>query len=960
MADNNNYGRRSTDRNNNNNNGGNINGKYSMSYYGKNYELIDIKNLQKANAILVESIAKQREFIKEQQKRIDNGEKLNRQQEIYLQSAREAVKVEQERADKNYKVIDAWNRNIRSTLKNNPNKNDVLSGIIQTANSRNTQSNYQNMPKNIADIFNTVISNRLNANQLKETEKVYDKVSDSVVRKYKRQGADFSDAKTIDRMNQEIQEQTVAKMGDITTKYGKATTVLSVATEVFKEAVNTWVSVFKTGLGNQKKTFENTFEPISVRNNTTRGMYYAAQSELGGFGKNRLAEMGLNDNIATSDVQKMWEKMAENGIKIDMSTEESRAEVSAKAIDLVLTNKIVPFLDTSSSSIQHLNERLGDSFIKQIRGINQANLSLVGSNYMTEDILNELLEMVAPMSDEALQNLTQGSVELTALANKLTASKEQGGYGLTKAQAQEYIKMIYKSQRNPDQLLQSGNLLEQLFMVDLLERNINPNDVTKLDDTAASAITQGQYITSWGPSLYGSATDNLISAVIGTAGGLSYDMRTANEKLNSAGVTRNDLLFGTTQDEINYWANLKTEQYKGGGNQTNQTLQDITVENLANELAVGEEWMGHWTDVIVKAIQAVGAILLTKVVGGAIGKMAGSLLGSGGGGGLMGLLGGGAGAAVSGVALGVLSATAIMGIASAISDANLGKANSQANKELYDTESPLYGNKVATEVLGASYTNQGAIDWENGNGFVNGLKTFGGALGEGGRWIGSWVTDASGDNSGYYKNFRDALNMSDNSMDEEYRKSMVLAWLLLADYGNGSSRLGDINLSHSDLVSYLQSDDSPSVYEAMKHFGEAPLYGWRPKDSGDNRVDNISSTYLKNLQEEVGENFHRQGLDYVPYDNYKAVLHEGEAVLTASTASELRNLIDEYRNTAKQSVQFDVIIQNQTNALVNKMGEIIAVMQNNRPMFPTTATNKGNEILNYSMTKMVSTRDFSQ
>ena len=208
MADNNNYGRRSTDRNNNNNNGGNINGKYSMSYYGKNYELIDIKNLQKANAILVESIAKQREFIKEQQKRIDNGEKLNRQQEIYLQSAREAVKVEQERADKNYKVIDAWNRNIRSTLKNNPNKNDVLSEIIQTANSRNTQSNYQNMPKNIADIFNTVISNRLNANQLKETEKVYEKVSDSVVRKYKRQGADFSDAKTMNRMNQEIQEQT--------------------------------------------------------------------------------------------------------------------------------------------------------------------------------------------------------------------------------------------------------------------------------------------------------------------------------------------------------------------------------------------------------------------------------------------------------------------------------------------------------------------------------------------------------------------------------------------------------------------------------------------------------------------------------------------------------------------------------------------------------------------------------
>lgn len=932
----------------------------SRNIKGKNYELIDIENLVRANKELSKQIELQNQFIKKQDKRIAQGKELSTlDNNIYNNFKQQNIQLEKQ-LNTNKQIVNNWNRYIKDTFKTPSNKENNINNIMSIATNKYGSSSYANTPKNIVDIFNTSVSNKINNRYAQKTDAIYEKAVESVIDKYKRQKADFSDSEVIKQINNEIQEKTVAEMEKITKQYSGATTVLSMATDVFKEAVNTWVSVFKTGLGNQKQAYENTFEPISVRNGTTRGQYYSAQAKLAGAGKSRLGDLGLNDNIATSDVQKMWAKMAENGIKIDMSTEESRAEVSAKAIDLVLTNKIVPFLDTSSSSIQHLNERLGDSFIKQIRGINQANLSLVGSNYMTEDILNELLEMVAPMSDEALQNLTQGSVELTALANKLTASKEQGGYGLTKAQAQEYIKMIYKSQRNPDQLLQSGNLLEQLFMVDLLERNINPNDVTKLDDTAASAITQGQYITSWGPSLYGSATDNLISAVIGTAGGLSYDMRTANEKLNSAGVTRNDLLFGTTQDEINYWANLKTEQYKGGRNQTNQTLQDITVENLANELAVGEEWMGHWTDVIVKAIQAVGAILLTKVVGGAIGKMAGSLLGSRGGGGLMELLGGGAGAAVSGVALGVLSTAAIMGIASAISDANLGKANSQANKELYDTESPLYGNKVATEVLGASYTNQGAIDWENGNGFVNGLKTFGGALGESGRWIGSWVTDASGDNSGYYKNFRDALNMSDNSMDEEYRKSMVLAWLLLADYGNGSSRLGDINLSHSDLVSYLQSDDSPSVYEAMKHFGEAPLYGWRPKDSGDNRVDNISPTYLKNLQEEVGENFHRQGLDYVPYDNYKAVLHEGEAVLTASTASELRNLIDEYRNTAKQSVQFDVIIQNQTNALVNKMGEIIAVMQNNRPIFPTTAINKGNEILNYSMTKMVSTRDFSQ
>ena len=934
----------------------------SRNIKGKNYELIDIENLVRANKELSKQIELQNQFIKKQDKRIAQGKELSTlDNNIYNNFKQQNIQLEKQ-LNTNKQIVNNWNRYIKDTFKTPSNKENNINNIMSIATNKYGSSSYANTPKNIVDIFNTSVSNKINNRYAQKTDAIYEKAVESVIDKYKRQKADFSDSEVIKQINNEIQEKTVAEMEKITKQYSRATTVLSVATDVFKEAVNTWVSVFKTGLGNQTSAYENTFEPISVRNGTTRSMYYAAQAELGGVGTSRLGELGLNDNIKTSEIQNMWAKMAENGVKIDMSSEQSRAELTAKAIDLVVTQHIVPYLDTSSQSVQHLNARLGDNFIKQIRGISQANLEMAGNNYMTKDILNSLLEMVQPMSDEALQNLAQGSEELTAYANMLMAPVEEGGQGLSYEQANAVIQKIYKAQRYGNQMLKSDNIQDQLIAVNMLSNNVNPNDMTQLNDMGGIITGTNQFISSLTPG-YDSAMNSFMTNEIGQLYGQSYAETWMGLKLNQNGFNANKSVQDTNASafDVDRWANGKYSDFVNNKNQTNKTLQDTTVENLANELALGEEWMGHWTDVIVKAIEAVGAILLTKVVGGAIGKMAGNLLGDGGSGGLMKLLGSGGAAAASGVAIGVLSAAAIMGIASAISDANLKGANSEANKELYDTSSELYGNSVATEILGASYTNHGAIDWNNGNGFVNGLKTFGGALGEGGRWIGSLFTGTEGDNNGYYKNFRDALNMSDNSMDEEYRKSMVLAWLLLADYGNGSSRLKDINLSHSDLVSYLQSDESPSVYEAMKHFGEAPLYGWRPKDSGGNRVDDVSSTYINNLKSEVGENFHRQGLDYVPYDDYQATLHEGEAVLTASTASELRNLIDEYRNTAQQSVQFDIIIQNQTTALVNKMDEIIRTIGTSGSMFPSSINSeKAQNILNTSMTRMISTRDFSQ
>ena len=94
----------------------------------------------------------------------------------------------------------------------------------------------------------------------------------------------------------------------------------------------------------------------------------------------------------------------------------------------------------------------------------------------------------------------------------------------------------------------------------------------------------------------------------------------------------------------------------------------------------------------------------------------------------------------------------------------------------------------------------------------------------------------------------------------------------------------------------------------------------------------------------------------VPYDDYPALLHQGEAVLTASTANELRNLVVEYRENNNLGASLDAIISNQTTILVEKMSEIIQTIQS----VNTSSTNTSNwsSAVRTSMRNMISTKSF--
>lgn len=544
------------------------------------------------------------------------------------------------------------------------------------------------------------------------------------------------------------------------------------------------------------------------------------------------------------------------------------------------------------------------------------------------------------MQPVALQaNSELYSTEYEEIAKTLEEDVANGR--MTASEAQAVQNKTFSMYMNPYGTITTGSPLEKMVTIGAIQtgNTDKPSYYTK------NYLSLGDEILSWGAG--DSLNENILSdKLIGDA--TYYRNRNRNADKDKQATT-NDVeeQLKLYREKVGLADNYNTNTQKLNTALLNATTDIAEIKSIITDKgwAIGE--------MIVKGITTyIGA----KIIAGTIGKSLGLMGGTAAGGTGAGIL-----ASAGGIALGTIGGVAaILGISTAISDAKFGKVDAKANKELYDANSPLAGNTAATKMLSMSKLDN-SIDWENGNPIGNVFGTLGKTLGEGGRWVGSAFTGTEGDNEGYFKNFRAALDMSDNSRDEEYRKTMTLAWWLLADYGNGGSRLSDIGISHSDFINYLKDASSPSVYEAVKHIGESPLYGWRPKDAGGNRVDSLSDAYINNLREEVGEGFHRYGLDKVPYDNYIAHLHEGEAVLTSSTANELRNLLTEYRANNQSAINLDVAIQNQTVELVNKLEEVVVAIRTSTSgggMTSTSTLDQTNAIqkLQYSMTHLVSTK----
>lgn len=881
--------------------------KQSVDAFGKSWSPIDIPNLEKAVKLYERLNYLNDHFASSLSSSKAIMEQINEQTDIKNELQKMGIKLNEEQLKQVIQLLNEQKK-VNQEIKIKPSTSGVL--ISNKNDNENyyksqghTSTNWTNAGKNISDaLFNRKVLND-EINRIKGTGSI---MSDATIKKV----AELNMKNGNIKMTKEMEASA--------SKFNKAASVLQVAVDVFKTGVDIFYEGVKQGFMKQTNTYESTFSNISARTQMTNDTYYNAQWKL----NNQLSSMSLYDNIGSSEVQEMWNKLASAGVDVD----KSESELFANTIDDIVTQKIVPYLDTSSVLWQQMSGRLGDDFVKQIRGINKTNNELVGNNYATEKVLNSILYNTQPMADEALKNLAQGSSSVTAIINELMAK------GMSEDRAVAEAEKVFEQQYRGYDLLTEGSPFEVLSMIKQIQDTSidNINDPANWGKMIANNIDTGQFVSGLGPG-YNSTLNGIQMGAIASGFGLSgQEMMTYYSTKDKIDTNELREIDKKAQDSIKENGEAVTQDFIRGLYQTPEQKRQKTLENMSNELSVLKEKFPTWFELVVTAIKGVGTILTTGLIAKGIGALAGSSVG-GSGAGLLASGGGLALGTIAGIAaVGAIATAVDKGLAQHAAKTANDNASSYAGQfQTTDSSGNVIGDANSAGAL-ASYSQQYGRDantskwkaglWDNlGSNFV-------GSVSNAFNWNGYNENDPVSYNE---EKWRRVWNSARGKYDDETMQWVTAVYAMaIMDAGNSADTIpkmfNDANITAEGIKAFMHTkyaneeiaEQSNKKYQqAANILAAEDLYPVGPN----RQFSDLSWTVddLKNW------GMYRQGLDSVPYDNYPALLHEGEAVLTASTANELRGLLSEYRENQDKNASIEAAIQSQTTSLIEKLNEII-------------------------------------
>lgn len=607
--------------------------KRNVDAYGKSWSPVDIPNLEKA----VELYKRLNELNDHFANSLSGSNKIwaqiNERAELQEALSKTGIKITQQQSEEVLKLL----KNQQS-LNKEVNKTNHSQSYINYATNR--QSNI-----NLNNIGSSYFQNKMET----EAAKYLGNAARAAGRKYTKGSAEYNNYidtyMTTGRGGKEL-----AKSAN---KFSLAADVIQVGANTFKEAVSTFSRLFFGGMNNQANSYNNNFTNISVRTGLSKSQYFSGQSAI----NSTLSSRGLYNNISNSEVTEMWNKLASNGLNSE--------DMMANALDTVITNKIVPFLDTSTAYFQQLADQQ-PGLMKQIRGIGLATQEINGSSVFANKYLQDMVDSLSPMASLAENQLGVQYAQMTGAYESLRAQ------GLSDATIGEMYKGSAALFNDPRAALKSDNLDLKLAAAQGIANGIDFRDASQVN---AQYMRSANYVANLTPEgymspLYAGITNTYMSTIGKT------ELNERNLDIEEA--LRKGTLVANSLDD---YANIATNRLASDYNQTAKTLQEVQLENMSTWLAKIYEQIGYWGNVLgvlVKGIAGIiGARAGSKLLGSLIkGKSGGTSLGrtiarniasNGGLGATTGL--GAAGTAVAGAA-GI--AGGIYGISEGIGDINRG------------------------------------------------------------------------------------------------------------------------------------------------------------------------------------------------------------------------------------------------------------------------------------------------
>lgn len=672
---------------------------------------------------------------------------------------------------------------------------------------------------------------------------------------------------------------------------------------------------FNTGLKNQTNTFNDTFSNIAARTGTTENGYLTAQGGLNTV----LSYRGLDDNIKASDIMKTWNTLATNGINVDLNTDKGRAEATSRAIELAINKTVVPYLDTNSSNFQQLVD-FYPSLQMQIRGIGRATTEISGSSVYANKYLQDMINSLSPMSKLAE---TQIGIQYAKTIGTYESLRSQG---ISELAIGDYYAMAKSIQNDPSKALTSGNLTQRLATANLIASGADLKDISQVN---AANLRSGKFLSGLVP---GGNLDSLYAGALNLGGNVSSILEIKGANIEDA------LRKGSKTGAL---ASIKgkgiVDDFSKGNLQTAKTKQETALENMTTQFAIMGERLGAIGNLVDKGLKDIITLLKTQIGGnllsffGKNGTMSNAVeKGAKASSGLLGTV-------ASGITIGAFTSVAAVGIASIITASRHQDDQLAIKNNRSSTLDTLKGTAFENDTGRADVLNYvkstGSVDNPNSGTF---WSNFGSNLAGGVNQLVAWtnVFNKQKDPTKYNaENWRNFISTRRGVFDSKELQTLVYVYAMalrhLGQWQVVSQLFG--SLSEDSIVNWMNSyAKQGKIAELMTAVNWASnvmtSMNLKPVDVNGNEFN--GDIGFNHWTEGQGfAKYHRQGLDSVPYDEYPAMLHKDEAVLTSDTAGQLRRLIGVYRETQNQAVSFDAIIQNQTNILVDKLNQVIDVLR---------------------------------
>lgn len=908
--------------------------KQNVEAYGKSWSPIDLPNLEKAIKLYERLNYLQDHF----------ANSLSCSQAI-MQQINEKTDIQNELQKLGIKLTEDQAKEVASLLKHKQKENELLDKRNELYKQGSSFEEVQNR-SGIKNVNNNISWTNAGSVIAGTYQQKYAQQQLNKNYEYYKTNFTSNNGQLITKL---AQNKTVNDINNSSSKFSKAASIMQIAVNAFKEGVDIFVAGIKQGFNNQVNAYESTFSNIAARNVTTNDVYLSKQRNL----NNELGSMGLADNIKTSDVQNMWNKLASNGA--------SSEAMFAQGIENVITEKIVPYLDTSSVLWQQLQQSLGPTFVKQMRGINRATLDVADNTYYTEKIVNDMLPLMQYLNDAQEAESAKGMAESSGFTAKAL------DMGLSQTEVDNLTSSFSTLFTNPGKVITEGSAIEKYAWEQINQAGLSMNNPEDYAEILGILASTQKYFADMVPNANGDLMSSSVADVaINSVGGNYLSAKAWQDKsyediqkMVEAGNKAGESVLSSGEEATN--------DVKNGELQTAQDKRDTWLENITNDVAYLKEKFPTWFDIVKVAVAGLGGIIVGGLAKSVIGKGIGGLAGLSGGSlgtssGLASLLG-----TAGPIALGVGAVAA--GITTAVKIFQDGINEGVGQKD--ENASGWYKEAIAQGKSKGEAAAQGLLgfhaNWNDKNGAVDITKNFN-------------LTNEIAENLGIEKKWNlgsndeinEALDKYSTSKDwKAYNKILLAKYLYKSqDADNAVLTLlisaNLLNKTDDDaLLGAIQDITGVSVNASTDFINDmiaSGIVGTIQGEPGYGIADNVLNTaeYLKadNVKLKASDgtelnldfnedtlkekfNLHREGLNKVPYDNYPALLHENETVLTASTANELRNLTDTYRETSQQSISFDTIIQNQTSALISKMDQIITAISNSntQQLQPTWNTN---------------------